>query len=630
MAATPARATRRRPRRGSLERPVDGRLYRSAFLVVSLPLVILAFSSTRPAALPAPILPPNFDGPSTRTTAADFARTFPVRPPGSARALAAAGWVREQLASYGLEIGGDRWTQHVPGLGKVRSAECLGRRARAVAGRHRRHGPSRRHGDRARGERQRDGHRRADRACAELRADERGRIARRGTDPSGAHDRLPLDRRRCVRKHRSAAIREPAAVPRRRCDQSCCHRWQRPAAARDQRRRPAVTGGCARRDGRPPGARAVRLQPAPREPHRTAPRSGVPADLLRPGPLRRARRPCPLADDCRRAAARGVHGPPGCAQRHTTRSSRAGLAAAARFARPGRRAHAGDDELHLGRRANRARLGDRAAPGIAADSVLRRRRRPVRTLPPAPRPAGARVPRPLQPSRHLGLRRARFLCARCDRRVAEHRRTTPSIPPRRRRGTGPRSRCSCSPRSRCSDGSSAGSGSCREGESPPRRSWPARPPRCSPSGSSRCSFWQRIRSRSSSSCPHSTRGCGFRISATGGRRRERSCSRSASPAPWCSCSPSRFASVSASTRRGTCSSSRRPTSSAFRSLPWCSRPEPAAPSSPLRRRAGTRRTPDRASGPCAGRCARPSGPWSSRARARRRGDIEQQPRRRAL
>src|SRR4029077_3180499 len=115
MAATPARATRRRPRRRSLERPVDGRLYRSAFLVVSLPLVILAFSSTRPAALPAPILPPNFDGPSTRATAVDFARTFPVRPPGSARALAAAGWVREHLAAYGLETGGGERAAQTPG-----------------------------------------------------------------------------------------------------------------------------------------------------------------------------------------------------------------------------------------------------------------------------------------------------------------------------------------------------------------------------------------------------------------------------------------------------------------------------------------------------------------------------------
>jgi peptidase M28-like protein len=126
MTATPAPATRRRPRRGSLERPVDGRLYRSAFLVVLLPLVILAFSSTRPATLPAPVLPPNFDGPSTRATAVDFAQSFPSRTPGSARALAAADWVRDRLAPYGLKMGRDVWEQNVPGLGRVKLQNVWG------------------------------------------------------------------------------------------------------------------------------------------------------------------------------------------------------------------------------------------------------------------------------------------------------------------------------------------------------------------------------------------------------------------------------------------------------------------------------------------------------------------------
>ena len=126
MTAIPARATRRRPRRGSLERPVDGRLYRSAFLVVSLPLVILAFSSTRPAALPAPVLPPNFDGPATRASAIDFAQTFPARPPGSARGLAAADWVHDRLAQYGLQTHRDVWTQEVPGLGRKRLQNVWG------------------------------------------------------------------------------------------------------------------------------------------------------------------------------------------------------------------------------------------------------------------------------------------------------------------------------------------------------------------------------------------------------------------------------------------------------------------------------------------------------------------------
>src|SRR6266516_1740990 len=120
MLPTPARASRRRPRRGSLERPVDGRLYRSAFLIGSLPLLILAFSITRPAALPAPLLPPSFDGPATHALAVDFAGKFSARQPGSAGDLGAANWFREQFAADGLAVGADTWRQDVPGLGRVR------------------------------------------------------------------------------------------------------------------------------------------------------------------------------------------------------------------------------------------------------------------------------------------------------------------------------------------------------------------------------------------------------------------------------------------------------------------------------------------------------------------------------
>jgi Peptidase family M28 len=119
MLPTPARATRRRPRRGSLERPVDGRLYRSAFLIVSLPLLILAFSITRPATLPAPLLPPNFGGAATQALAVDFASKFSARPPGSAGDLGAAGWFRDELSALGLPVSADAWRQNVPSLGRV-------------------------------------------------------------------------------------------------------------------------------------------------------------------------------------------------------------------------------------------------------------------------------------------------------------------------------------------------------------------------------------------------------------------------------------------------------------------------------------------------------------------------------
>ncbi len=118
MARTPAR--RRRARRGSLERPINARLYRASLLVLSLPLLILAFSVTRPGALPAPLLPPNFDGEVTRQLATDFSSRFPDRVPGGPGSLSAGQWLRDQLAPYGLPISSDSWEAEVPGLGHVR------------------------------------------------------------------------------------------------------------------------------------------------------------------------------------------------------------------------------------------------------------------------------------------------------------------------------------------------------------------------------------------------------------------------------------------------------------------------------------------------------------------------------
>ncbi len=120
MAASPTPRRSRRARRGSVERPVNGRLYRSAFLVSSLPLVILAFSIARPAALPAPLLPPNFDGSAARALAVDLATHLPDRSPGGPGSIRAAQWFREHMALYGLPVASDTWNERVPGLGRVR------------------------------------------------------------------------------------------------------------------------------------------------------------------------------------------------------------------------------------------------------------------------------------------------------------------------------------------------------------------------------------------------------------------------------------------------------------------------------------------------------------------------------
>jgi hypothetical protein len=120
MAASPTPRRRRRARRGSVERPVNGRLYRSAFLVCSLPLVILAFSIARPSPLPAPILPANFDGVAARELATDLAGHYPDRSPGGSGSVRAAQWFRDHMALYGLPVSSDTWREKVAGVGEVR------------------------------------------------------------------------------------------------------------------------------------------------------------------------------------------------------------------------------------------------------------------------------------------------------------------------------------------------------------------------------------------------------------------------------------------------------------------------------------------------------------------------------
>jgi Peptidase family M28 len=119
MAALPPRSSRRRPRRGSLERPVSGRLYRGTWLLVGIPLLAAAFSVHKPAPLPTPqALPASFDGPSAVALASELSRLYPDRAPGSAGAPGAAQWFRDQLTPYGLRVAPDRFRADLPGLGE--------------------------------------------------------------------------------------------------------------------------------------------------------------------------------------------------------------------------------------------------------------------------------------------------------------------------------------------------------------------------------------------------------------------------------------------------------------------------------------------------------------------------------
>src|SRR3954468_4575819 len=110
----------RRARRGSLERPVNSRLYCGSFAVVALAVLLLAFSIVRPVALPPPQLPPNFDGSTTRELATYLATHYPDRSPGGAGSVAGAGWFRDHMRQYDLPISSDTWTVTIPGRGRTR------------------------------------------------------------------------------------------------------------------------------------------------------------------------------------------------------------------------------------------------------------------------------------------------------------------------------------------------------------------------------------------------------------------------------------------------------------------------------------------------------------------------------
>jgi hypothetical protein len=113
-AASPA-PERRRSRPGSLERPINARLYRGTWLLVGLPLLLLAFSVARPQALPAPNLPPAFDGEQAAVLAKDLASNYPDRRPQTPDARGAAAWFRRQLHPYGFDVHTDPFTATING-----------------------------------------------------------------------------------------------------------------------------------------------------------------------------------------------------------------------------------------------------------------------------------------------------------------------------------------------------------------------------------------------------------------------------------------------------------------------------------------------------------------------------------
>ena len=88
-------------------------------MLLVAPLLLLALTIGRPGPFPASALPPSFDGAAATALAAELARDYPDRAPGSVGARGAADWVKEQLALYGLGALEDGWDETIPGLGRV-------------------------------------------------------------------------------------------------------------------------------------------------------------------------------------------------------------------------------------------------------------------------------------------------------------------------------------------------------------------------------------------------------------------------------------------------------------------------------------------------------------------------------
>lgn len=108
---------------------MNGRLYRGTWLFVGLPLLLLAFSVARPAALQPSSLPPAFDRDAAARLAQELAFRYPNRAPGSAGAAGAATWVGRQLAPYGYAVRRDAFIADVPGRGRVRLVNLVAAKA---------------------------------------------------------------------------------------------------------------------------------------------------------------------------------------------------------------------------------------------------------------------------------------------------------------------------------------------------------------------------------------------------------------------------------------------------------------------------------------------------------------------
>jgi Peptidase family M28 len=118
-------ASERRPRRGALERPVSGRIYRAAWMAVAVPFLVTAFTVGQPQPIQGPRLEPSFDEATAVSFAQELTRRFPDRSPGSPGSAQAAAWVADTFRDVGLRPQRDEFTAELPSLGRVELVNLL-------------------------------------------------------------------------------------------------------------------------------------------------------------------------------------------------------------------------------------------------------------------------------------------------------------------------------------------------------------------------------------------------------------------------------------------------------------------------------------------------------------------------
>jgi hypothetical protein len=109
---------RTKPRPGSLERPVNARIYRGSWIVIAIPLLIAAFSVAREQPLAAPVFRSVFSAGDAQATMDELASSYPDRSPGAPSSANLLAWTEGKFTALGLTPKVDRFSANIPGLGK--------------------------------------------------------------------------------------------------------------------------------------------------------------------------------------------------------------------------------------------------------------------------------------------------------------------------------------------------------------------------------------------------------------------------------------------------------------------------------------------------------------------------------